>query len=48
MKFGQVTEYNKRNIFVNNHAKNEVDRLVPDLFCFFFKLYMTCFLKKTL
>ena len=35
MKFGQVTEYNKRNIFVNNHAKNEVDRVVPDLFCFF-------------
>ena len=35
MKFGQVIEYNKRNIFVNNHAKNEVDRLVPDLFCFF-------------
>ena len=27
MKFGQVMEYNKRN-----HAENETERLVPDLF----------------
>ena len=34
MKFGQLIEYNKRNIFFNNHAENEAGRLVPDLFLF--------------
>ena len=36
MKFGQLIEYNKRNIF-RNYAENEVGRLVPDLFLFFEK-----------
>ena len=33
IKFGQLIEYNKRNIF----AENEARRLVPDLFSFFKK-----------
>ena len=37
MKFGQSIEYNKRNIFFKNHAQNEVERLVPDVFLFFKK-----------
>ena len=37
MKFGQLIEYNKRNIFFKNHAKNEKEGLVPDLFLFFKK-----------
>ena len=36
MKFGQVIEYNKRNIFFENHPENETERLAPDLFLFFF------------
>ena len=32
MKFGQLTEYKKRN-----HAENETVRLVPDVFLFFKK-----------
>ena len=32
MKFGQLTEYNKRN-----HSENETVRLVPDVFLFFKK-----------
>ena len=36
MKFGQLIEYNKRNIFFfKNHAENEAGRLVSDLFKFF-------------
>ena len=35
MKHGQLTEYNKRNIFFKNYAENEARRLVPDLFLFF-------------
>ena len=31
MKFGQLIEYNKRNIFFKNYAENEASRLVPDL-----------------
>ena len=39
LKFGQVKEYNKRNIFFfNNHAENEAERLAPDLFLFFRKV----------
>ena len=37
MKFGRLTEYNKRNIFFKNHAENVAGRLVPDLFLFFIK-----------
>ena len=36
MKFGQLIEYNKRNVFFfKNHAENEAGRLVPDLYLFF-------------
>ena len=35
MKFVQIIEYNKRNTFLKNYAKNEVRRLVPDLFFIF-------------
>ena len=35
MKFGQLIEYNKRNIFPKNNAENEAGRLVPSLFLFF-------------
>ena len=31
MKFGQVTQYNKRNIFLKRHAENETERLVPNV-----------------
>ena len=34
MKFGQVIEYKKRNIFL---AENETEKLVPDLFLVFKK-----------
>ena len=34
MKFGQLIEYNKRNIFLQKSCKNEAGRLVPDLFLF--------------
>ena len=36
MKFGQLREYNMRNVFFKNHAENEAGRLLPDLFFFFF------------
>ena len=32
MKFGQLIDYNMRNIFLKNHAKNVVEKLVPDPF----------------
>ena len=35
MKFYLLIEYNMRNIFLKNHAANEVGILVPDLFLFF-------------
>ena len=35
MKFGQLLEYNMRNIF--KPAENQAGRLVPDLFLFFKK-----------
>ena len=35
MRFGQLIEYNKRNLFFLNHVENEAERLVPDLFLFF-------------
>ena len=34
MKFGQLIEYNKINVFFKNHAENQVGRLVPGLFVF--------------
>ena len=34
MKFGQLIEYNKRNIFFKNYAENEARCLVSDLFIF--------------
>ena len=35
IKFGQLIEYNIRNIFFKNRAENKAGRLVPDLFlCF--------------
>ena len=37
MKFSQLIEYNKRNIFFKNHAENEAGMLVPDPFLFFRK-----------
>ena len=33
-KLGQVRQYNKRNIFLQNYAENEAERLVPDLMLF--------------
>ena len=35
MKFGQLIEYNKRNIFLKNHVEIEAGRLVPNLSLFF-------------
>ena len=32
MKFGQLVEYNMRNIFLQKSYKNMVERLVPDSF----------------
>ena len=37
MKFVQLIEYNKPNIFFKNHAENEAETLAPDLFLFFKK-----------
>ena len=34
MKFGQLMEYNKKNIFFKNHTQNEAGRPVSDLFLF--------------
>ena len=34
MKFGQLIQYNKRNIFFKNFAENEAGRLVPGLLLF--------------
>ena len=35
VKFDQLIEYRKRNIFLKNYAENEAWRLVPDLILFF-------------
>ena len=37
MKFGQLIEYPKRNIFSKNYAENETGKLVLVLFWFFKK-----------
>ena len=34
LKFGQVVQDNKRNIFLQKSVENEAGRLVPDLFLF--------------
>ena len=34
MKFGQLIEHKKRNIFFQNYAENEAGGLVPDLLFF--------------
>ena len=34
MKFGQLIEYNVRNIFFKKNTENEAGRLVTDLFLF--------------
>ena len=38
MKFGQLVEYNKINIFFKNYAENEAMWIVPDPFYFLKKL----------
>ena len=35
MRFGQLIEYNKGNVFLQKSCKNETERLGPDLFLFF-------------
>ena len=37
MKFGQLIEYNKRNIFLQKLCRNGARRLVLDFFSFFKK-----------
>ena len=37
MKFGQLIEHLKRNIFFKNYAENEAGNLVPDRFLSFIK-----------
>ena len=32
MQFGQLIEYNVRNIFLQSHAENEGQRQVPEIF----------------
>ena len=32
MKFGQLSSYNMRNIYLKNRTKNIVEKLVPDPF----------------
>ena len=31
MKFGQLIEYNMRNIFLKNHAQYVLEKIAPDL-----------------
>ena len=37
MEFGKLVKDKVRNISFKNHAENEAERLVPDLFLFFIK-----------
>ena len=37
MTFVHLIKYNVKNIFLQNNAENEAERLVPDLFLFFKK-----------
>ena len=40
MKFGQLIEYNMRNFFQKIFSENVAERLAPDLFLIFKKLYV--------
>ena len=40
MKYGQLIEYNVKNIFLQKSRRNEAGRLVPDLFLFFLKNFI--------
>ena len=40
MKYGQLIEYNVKNIFLQKSLRNEAGRLVPDLFLFFLKNFI--------
>ena len=40
MKFGQLIEYDERNIFLKSYAENEAGRLVPDFLLFSKMFYM--------
>ena len=40
MKSGQLRKYCMTNMFLQSHAQNEVRRLVPELFLFFFKIFI--------
>ena len=40
IKFGQLIEHPKRNIFKKNYAEHETGKLVPDRFLFFKKVYI--------
>ena len=40
MKFCQLIEYNKRDIFIRNYTKNMGERLVLDLFLSFKKSFI--------
>ena len=40
MKFGQLIEHNKRNIFLQKSSEKEFGKLFPDYFLFFKKLYI--------
>ena len=35
MKFGQLKEYNRRNVSFRTHVENVTGRLVPNLFLYF-------------
>ena len=37
MKFGQVTEYNRRIFLFENHTENKAGGLVPDHFLLFLR-----------
>ena len=39
MKFDQVIGYNKKKIFLKNHAENEAERVLPDPFLIFLKSF---------
>ena len=49
IKFGKLKEHKREIFFFKNHAKNEAERLVPDLFyhilCMIFKEnYFSCYI----
>ena len=40
MKFGQLTEHQRKIFSVKSYAENEAGKLVPDAFYFLRKLYI--------